>query len=101
MRFDDYREEFTRIFDRVTRFGDRVGQEAAALTRRISRLTRATFQGAANWFEDDQLFADMKAVLDRAVKDMDAAWDAARKRRAAEREQGQGHKDGDQDDSRD
>ncbi len=86
MRFDDYREEFTKILDRVTRFGDRVGQEAATLTRRISRLTRATFQGAANWFDDDRLFSDMKAVLDRAVKDMDAAWDAARERRAAERE---------------
>ena len=31
----------------------------------------------------EQLFGDMKGVLDRAVKDMDAAWDAARDRRRA------------------
>lgn len=82
---NENRDHVKRIFDRVSQFGDRLGRDIAALTRRLSRLTRTTFQGAVSWFEDDQLFADMKAVLDRAVKDMDAAWDAARERRRAAR----------------
>ncbi len=89
-------DQVKRIFDRVSQFGDRLGKDMAALSRRLSRLTRTTFQGAVNWFEDDQLFADMKAVLDRAVKDMDAAWDAARERRHAQRtEKAEGEQEGD------
>ncbi len=82
---DDNRQHVKRIFDRVSQFGDRLGEDMASLARRFSRLTRTTFQGAVGWVEDEQLFGDMKAVLDRAVKDMDAAWDAARKRRRAAR----------------
>ncbi len=77
------RDQVKRIFDRVAQFGDRVGRDMTALTRRLARLSRTTFQGAVSWFEDEELFSDMKAVLDRAVKDMDAAWDAARERRRA------------------
>ncbi len=82
---NDNRDHVKKIFDRVAQFGDRLGRDITALTRRLSRLSRTTFQGAVNWFEDEQLFSDMKAVLDRAVKDMDAAWDAARERRRAAR----------------
>ena len=79
----DNRDHVKRIFDRVAQFGDRLGRDMSALTRRLARLSRTTFQGAVSWFEDEELFSDMKAVLDRAVKDMDAAWDAARERRRA------------------
>lgn len=78
---NDNRDQVKRIFDRVAQFGDRLGRDMTALTRRLARLSRTTFQGAVSWFEDEELFSDMKAVLDRAVKDMDAAWDAARERR--------------------
>ncbi len=81
----DNRDHVKRIFDRVAQFGDRLGRDMSALTRRLARLSRTTFQGAVSWFEDEELFSDMKAVLDRAVKDMDAAWDAARERRRAAR----------------
>ncbi len=82
---NENRDHVKRIFDRVSQFGDRLSKEMADLTRRISRLTRTTFQGAVSWVDDEQLFSDMKGVLDRAVKDMDAAWEAARERRRAAR----------------
>jgi DNA-binding PadR family transcriptional regulator len=82
---NDNRDHVKKIFDRVAQFGDRLGRDMTALTRRLARLSRTTFQGAVSWFEDEELFNDMKAVLDRAVKDMDAAWDAARERRRAAR----------------
>ena len=81
----EHQDHVKRIFDRVSRFGDRVGREMASLSRRLARLTRTTFQGAVSWIEDEELYSDMKAVLDRAVQDMDAAWDAARERRKAAR----------------
>ena len=83
---DENQDKVRSIFERVSEFSNRFfSQHMAALTRRISRLTRATFQGAAGWVEDEQLFSDMKGVLDRAVKDMEAAWDAARLRRRERR----------------
>ena len=92
---DEHQDHVKRIFDRVSRFGDKVGREMGSLSRRLARLTRTTFQGAVSWVEDEQLFGDMKAVLDRAVKDMDAAWDAARQRRKAARADADGGDDGD------
>lgn len=86
---NDNRDHVKKIFDRVSQFGDRLGKDMAALTRRLSRLTRTTFQGAVSWFEDEELFSDMKAVLDQAVRDMDAAWDAARERRRAAKSEAQ------------
>lgn len=83
---DDNKDKVRSIFERVSEFSNRFfTRDVSALTRRISRLTRATFQGAVGWVEDEQLFSDMKGVLDRAVKDMEAAWDAARDRRRAKK----------------
>lgn len=81
---DENREQVKHIFERVSEFSSRFfSHDMSALTRRFRRLARATFQGAVGWVEDEQLFGDMKGVLDRAVKDMEAAWDAARERRKA------------------
>lgn len=81
---DENREQVKHIFERVSEFSSRFfSRDMSALTRRFRRLGRATFQGAVGWFEDEQLFSDMKGVLDRAVKDMEGAWDAARERRKA------------------
>ena len=81
---EENREQVKHIFERVSEFSSRFfSRDMSALTRRFRRLARATFQGAVGWVEDEQLFSDMKGVLDRAVKDMEAAWDAARERRKA------------------
>ena len=81
---DANQDQVKHIFERVSEFSSRFfTRDMSALTRRLSRLARATFQGAVGWVEDAELFSDMKAVLDRAVKDMEAAWDAARERRRA------------------
>ncbi len=81
---DENREHVEHIFERVSKFSDRIfGRDMSELSRKFSRLARTTFQGAVSWIDDEQLFGDMKGVLDRAVKDMDAAWDAARDRRRA------------------
>ena len=81
---DENREHVEHIFERVSKFSDRIfGRDMSELSRKFSRLARTTFQGAVSWIDDEQLFGDMKGVLDRAVKDMDAAWDAARERRRA------------------
>ena len=74
------------IFDRVSEFSDRFfGQDMAELSRSFSKLAQTTFQGAVGWVDDDELFGDMKDVLNQAVKDMDAAWDRARGRRRQQR----------------
>ena len=85
---DENRDHVNSIFERVSRFSDRLfGRDMADLSRRFSHLARSTFQSALGWIEDEQLFKDMKDVLDRAVKDMDTAWDEARERwRAAKAE---------------
>ena len=81
---EENREHVEHIFERVSKFSDRIfGRDMSELSRKFSRLARTTFQGAVSWIDDEQLFGDMKCVLDRAVKDMDAAWDAARDRRRA------------------
>ncbi|MCY4397818.1 MAG: PadR family transcriptional regulator [Gemmatimonadetes bacterium] len=81
---EENREHVEHIFERVSKFSDRIfGRDMSELSRKFSRLARTTFQGAVSWIDDEQLFSDMKGVLDRAVKDMDAAWDAARERRRA------------------
>ncbi len=81
---EENREHVEHIFERVSKFSDRIfGRDMSELSRKFSRLARTTFQGAVSWIDDEQLFGDMKGVLDRAVKDMDAAWDAARDRRRA------------------
>ena len=83
---EENREHVEHIFERVSKFSDRIfGRDMSELSRKFSRLARTTFQGAVSWIDDEQLFGDMKGVLDRAVKDMDAAWDAARDRRRATR----------------
>lgn len=83
---EENRDQVKHIFERVSEFSSRFfSRDMSALTRRFRRLARATFQGAVGWVEDEQLFSDMKSVLDRAVKDMEAAWDAARERRKAAR----------------
>ncbi len=83
---DENREHVEHIFERVSKFSDRIfGRDMSELSRKFSRLARTTFQGAVSWIDDEQLFGDMKGVLDRAAKDMDAAWDAARDRRRATR----------------
>ena len=85
---DENRDHVNSIFERVSRFSDRLfGSDMSDLSRRFSHLARSTFQSALGWIEDEQLFKDMKDVLDRAVKDMDTAWDEARERwRAAKAE---------------
>ena len=81
---DENRDKVKSIFERVSDFSNRFfTRDMSALSRRFSRLAKATFQGAVGWVEDEQLFSDMKGVLDRAVKDMEAAWEAARERRRA------------------
>ena len=81
---EENREHVEHIFERVSKFSDRIfGRDMSELSRKFSRLARTTFQGAVSWIDDEQLFGDMKGILDRAVKDMDAAWDAARDRRRA------------------
>lgn len=83
---EENRDHVQHIFDRVSRFSNRFfGRDMSQLSRKFSRLARTTFQGAVGWIDDEELFGDMKSVLDRAVKDMDAAWDAARERRRARR----------------
>lgn len=83
---EENRDQVKHIFERVSEFSSRFfSRDMSALTRRFRRLARATFQGAVGWVEDEHLFSDMKGVLDRAVKDMEAAWDAARERRKAAR----------------
>ncbi len=78
---DENRDHVNGIFERVSRFSDRLfGRDMADLSRRFSHLARSTFQSALGWIEDEQLFGDMKDILDRAVKDMDTAWDEARER---------------------
>ncbi|MDE2984302.1 MAG: PadR family transcriptional regulator [Gemmatimonadota bacterium] len=86
---DENRDHVNSIFERVSRFSDRLfGRDMAELSRKFSHLARTTFQSALGWIEDEQLFKDMKAVLDRAVKDMDTAWDEARERWRAEKAAG-------------
>ena len=86
---DENRDHVNRIFERVSRFSDRLfGRDMADLSRRFSHLARTTFQSALGWIEDERLFKDMKEILDRAVKDMDAAWDEARERWRAEKAAG-------------
>ena len=94
---EENRDHVQHIFDRVSRFSNRFfGRDMSQLSRKFSRLARTTFQGAVGWIDDEELFGDMKSVLDRAVKDMDAAWDAARERRRARRaERAAGAADGD------
>jgi DNA-binding PadR family transcriptional regulator len=86
---DENRDRVNSIFERVSRFSDRLfGHDMADLSRRFSHLARTTFQSALGWIEDERLFKDMKEILDRAVKDMDAAWDEARERWRAEKAAG-------------
>ena len=83
---DKNRAHVDDIFDRVSEFSDRFfGQDMADLSRSFSRLAQTTFQGAVGWVDDDELVRDMKDVLNRAVSDMDAAWDRARGRRRERR----------------
>ena len=83
---DENRDHVDHIFERVSKFSDRIfGRDMSELSRKFSRLARTTFQGAVSWIDDEKLFGDMKSVLDRAVKDMDAAWDSARERRRTAR----------------
>ncbi len=88
---DENRDHVNHIFERVSRFSDRLfGGNVAELSRKFSHLARTTFQSALGWIDDEQLFKDMRSILDRAVKDMDAAWDGARERWNAERAAGRG-----------
>lgn len=88
---DENRDHVNHIFERVSRFSDRLfGGNVAELSRKFSHLARTTFQSALGWIDDEQLFKDMRRILDRAVKDMDAAWDGARERWNAERAAGRG-----------
>ena len=83
---DKNRDHVEHIFERVSDFSNRVfGRDMSELSRNFTRLAQTTFQGAVSWVDDEKLFGEMKSVLDRAVKDMDAAWDAARERRRAGR----------------
>lgn len=92
---DENRDHVNRIFERVSRFGDRLfGGNVAELSRKFSHLARTTFQSALGWIDDEQLFRDMRGILDSAVKDMDAAWDGARERWRAERKGRRGGADG-------
>ncbi len=80
------RSQVDDIFDRVSEFSDRFfGRDMADLSRSFSRLAQTTFQGAVGWADDDELFGDMKDVLNRAVTDMEAAWDRAAARRRKDR----------------
>lgn len=79
---DENRSQVDDIFDRVSEFSDRIfGKDMAELSRSFSRLAQTTFQGAVGWIEDDDLLRDMKDVLNRAVSDMDGAWERAAGRR--------------------
>lgn len=92
---DENRDHVNSIFERVSRFSDRLfGRDMSDLSRRFSHLARSTFQSALGWIEDEQLFGDMKDVLDRAAKDMDTAWDEARERWRAKKAAGRGGKGG-------
>ena len=83
---DENRDHVNHIFERVSRFSDRLfGGTVAELSRKFSHLARTTFPSALGWIDDEQLFKEMRRILDRAVKDMDAAWDGARERWRAER----------------
>ena len=89
---DENRSQVDDIFDRVSEFSDRLfGRDMAELSRAFSRLAQTTFQGAVGWIEDDDLMTDMKDILNRAVSDMDAAWDRAgsRRRREGRRSRGE------------
>ena len=83
---DENRDRVNHIFERVSHFGERLfGGNVSELTRKFSHLARTTFQSALGW-HDEKLFRDMRAILDRAVKEMDVAWEEARARWRAERE---------------
>ena len=91
---DENRDHVNHIFERVSQFSDRLfGGNVAELSRKFSHLARTTFQSALGWIDDERLFKDMRGILDRAVKDMDAAWDGARERWRAERAAGRGGTD--------
>ena len=59
---------------------------AADLARYVARLGQTTLQGCFRWAGDEQFVAEAKDVLNRALEELDAAWDEARKRSRAERE---------------
>ena len=86
---DKNRAQVDDIFARVSDFSDRFfSRDMARLSRSFSRLAQATFQGAVGRLDDEALFATMQDILDRAVDEMEAAWDQAAGRRRGKRATG-------------
>ena len=102
---DRNREAVERIFGRASEFtgADRADDAcgsahssvagAADLARYVARLGQTTLQGCFRWAGDERFVSDAKNVLDRALEELDAAWDQARERSRA-------HRAGDGDDAR-
>lgn len=92
------REHLDRHRDAVERiFGDGTGRDetadacrdgprsavasaAADLARHVARVGQTTLQGCLRWAGDEQFRADAQDILDRALEELDVAWDEARKR---------------------
>lgn len=64
-----------------------VAGAVADLARYVARVGQTTLQGCLRWAGDEQFRADAQAVLDRAIEELDTAWDEARKRSRARTEQ--------------
>ena len=93
---DKNRDHVDHIFERFNDFSDRIfGRDMSELYRSFSRLAQTTFQGAVGWVDDEELLSEMKDILNRAVTDMDSAWDEAAKRRRAAREKRRSRRSGD------
>ena len=69
---EENRDVVEDIAERVSSFTDRfVRAETGELTRTFARLAQATFERAVRHAGDDALLAEMKAILERALHDIE------------------------------
>lgn len=77
---NEHRDHVDQVFERLSRLGDRIGRDAADLSRDLSELARRAFRGTARWIDDDKFLGEVKEIVNRAAKEIDAAWEDARRR---------------------
>jgi len=88
---DDNRPAVKRIFRRFSGSDERASwcgpfvrpSGAADVSRYLIRLGQTTIQGCLRWSGDEQFANETKRILDRALRDVDEAWEEARKRSQA------------------